>query len=290
MKLLKEISRLEKQIPTLKKNIIDARQEEDLDLVLQTKEFPESYESDLASAKSTLELMEQDPYVGSAHKASLGHMVYHTASSQCEIMMDLALIKMDCPGAERLEKIYLKKKTKPPIILPGSVCGFWETDSLGVSHQGDGKNHIKVVGKLSRTGTYSFGIVNDFKSVLFPFIEEDLLKTGKKTYTWAVSSDTEGKPFSIDGDSGSFVIAAPDWECHDHDNRVAMPSPQTLEMMTGDKFMHPFVVGLLFATTEKPPLSYFTPFDAVKSQVESLTGEKLVWPEKRSDSVREDLT
>ncbi|KUL89245.1 hypothetical protein ZTR_03695 [Talaromyces verruculosus] len=284
LKLLKEIPRLEKQMPKHKK-IIDEREEEGLDLVRQ---FLESDESDLASAKSTLELMEQDLYVGSVHEASLGDMVYHTASSQCKIIMDLALIKMDCQGPERPEKIYLKERFKPPIIPPGAVCGSWETDSLGVSHQGDGKNHIKVVGKLSRTGIYSFGIVNDFRAALFPFTE-DLFKTDKETYAWAVSSDTEGKPFSIGGDSGSFVIAAQGWEYHGHDNRVARPSQQALEMMTGYKLMHPFVVGLLFATTKKPPLSYFIPFDAVKPQIESLTGEKLVWPRKRSDCVREGL-
>lgn len=198
--------------------------------------------------------------------------------------MDLALIKMDCPGAEKPEKIYLKEKTTPPRIPPHVVCETWETDSLGVSHDGDDKNHIKVVGKLSRTGVYSFGIVDDFRAVTFPFMENGV-QTKEKHYAWVVSHPAAYArgPFSEAGDSGSFVIAAADWKYSDYDNAVAMPSPQAPLGTRYKASTRPFVVGLIFGGTEDGTLSYFMPSDAVKSEIESLTREKLVWPRKRSD-------
>lgn len=271
----------------MSKEIIDAWKEEDPDLWWQEKKFLEYNESELASAKSTLKLIEQDSYVGSVHNASCGDTAYSTVSPQSEIMMDLALIKMDCLGSEGPQKIYPKEKSNTPIIRPHAVCGSWETDSLGISHDGDGKNHIKVVGKLSRSGVYSFGIVNDFRAVAFPFTENDV-ENKKKHYMWVVSnpaSYTKGT-FSRPGDSGSFVIAAADWEHCDFDNRVAMPSPEA-SLKTRHESTEPFVVGLLFGASQDFELSYFTPFDAVKSETESLTGEKLVWPRKRSDCVGE---
>lgn len=285
--------KIEKKIP-LYKECVDAWEEEDPDLA-QIKSMLESGESELASAESTLELIDkQGPYIGSVYNASIGNTVYSTASSQSEIMMDLALIKMHCLGAERPEKIYLKEH-KPknyllPRILPGAVCDTWETDSLGVLHDGDGKHHIKVVGKLSRTGEYTFGIVHEFRAVTFPFMENGV-ENKKKHYAWVVSnpaSYSTQTTFSREGDSGSFVIAAADWDYCDYDNRVEMPSPQA-PLKTRYRSDLPFVVGLLFGGSKNEELSYFIPFDAVKSEIESLTGEKMVWPRKRSDWIRDDV-
>lgn len=288
-KVLKWISQLEKEIQNSKETI-DAFQEEDPDLSRKTKKYLDSYELWLASAKSTLEVMEQEPYIGSVYRASMGNRVYSVDPSQREIMMDLALIKMRCRGAERPQKIYLKERIKPPKVQPNAACDTWETDSLGVSHDGDGKNHIKVVGKLSRTGDYTFGIVNDFRAIAYPF-KVNGAENKVKHYMWVASnpaSHTDGATFSREGDSGSFVIAAADWEYRDYDNRVAMPPPQA-SLKTRLKYTQPFVVGLIFGGREDAELSYFIPFDAVKSEIESITGEKLVWPRKRSECVRDHV-
>lgn len=279
LKLRKELMDLEKRIKS-RKDMLEANNDEDPESSQKIRKFLALNESRLASMKSALGLINQDSYIGTVYNAMLGDIDYSQAS--CKIMMDLALIKMDCLGAENPQEIYLKARDSLPSIEADATCDFWETDSLGVSRKG---NRIKVVGKLSRSGIYSFGIVNDFRAELFPFFEYGL-KTGKKTYAWAVSSDTEGEYFSVKGDSGSFVIAAQDWEYQGRDNRVPMPSGET-PLMTKHKCWHPFIVGLLFATTETPPLSYFIPFDAVKSQIESLTGEKLIWPENRTDVLGE---
>jgi hypothetical protein len=286
--LLKDIPSLENEIQ-MDKEIIEASEKEDPDLCLRIKKFLEIYESQLASAKGALRLIEQDPYVGSVHNASCGNAGYFTVSSQCEIMMDLALIKIDCMGAESPQNIYLKEKIKPPRIQPHAVCDTWETDSLGVSHDGDGKNHIKVIGKLSRSGVYNFGIVNDLRALAFPFTENGV-GNEEKHYMWVASSPASYSrgPFSQAGDSGSFVIAAADWEYCGYDNRVAMPSPQA-PPKTRYESRQPFAVGLLFGGTHDDRLSYFIPFDAVKTEIESLTGEKMVWPRKRTDYFSDDV-
>lgn len=67
-----------------------------------------------------------------------------------------------------------------------------------------------------------------------------------------------------------------------------MPSPQA-PLKTRYQSTQPFVVGLLFGGSGDEDLSYFVPFDAVKSEIESLTGEEMVWPRKRSDCVRDDV-
>lgn len=286
-KLLKDIAEYEEKIQKNKKKI-DAWEENDPEQSQRLRKTVRTDELLLGSTKSIYELNEQDSYVGSVQTARLGGIDSSTVSSQCEIMMDLALIKMDM-GAKTPQEIYLKENSRLPEIKPNSTCHFWETDSLGVSHDGDGKDHIKVVGKLSRSGAYRLGIVNDFRAVAYPFTENGV-KNDKRFYAWTLShpASIRMEPFSVPGDSGSFVIAAKDWQYYGFDNRVAMPPPQATAE-TESEPSQVFVVGLQFGSTDNSELTYFIPFDEVKSQIESLTGEEMVWPRKCSDCVRGDM-
>lgn len=76
------------------------------------------------------------------------------------------------------------------------------------------------------------------------------------------------------------IIAASGWKVAGLDNKVAMPKT------FNNCAEKPFVVGLLFGNSSDGSVTYFIQFDAVKSEIESLTGEETVWPPKRSSCVR----
>lgn len=217
-----------------------------------------------------------------------------------KLLMDLALIQMDCLADTRPQEIYWQENATRPLIRKNTTCNFWDVDSLGNAQET--KEHIKVVARLSRSGSYTMGIVSDFRAVTV-FGEED--QPGSwKVEAWAITcprrmdSVSEGtanqwlmgkdwQPFAKAGDSGSFIIAAAGWEYDGHDNKIIM-LPKRQEAFLDNGLSHqPFIVGLLFGASPQLDLAYFIPFDAVKSEIESMTGEKLVWPQKRSEALRE---
>lgn len=102
-----------------------------------------------------------------------------------------------------------------------------------------------------------------------------------------ISWDSETSPpiFCEPGDSGSFVIASTRFTYGGYSNRVAMPS--TNDSLANIAAPMPFVVGLLWGHSQNGNVSWMVPFDAVKQEIENLTGETMVWPEKRTDYLKE---
>lgn len=95
-------------------------------------------------------------------------------------------------------------------------------------------------------------------------------------------------PFAYQGESGSFIIAAAGWKYDGHDNKITKLSIRQEALLGGNNdSSQPFIVGLLFGTSDDLDITYFIPFDAVKAEIEAMTGAKLVWPRKRSEALRE---
>lgn len=247
----------------------------------------------LASLKSDLHFCEQDPCIGSVHHARLGVRNSTSTASPKKAIVDIALVKMSCLAGKSPEEIFLKTNASDPRIEESETCNSWEVDSLG-----EGKNsekHINVVAKISKSGAYSMGIVSKFRARIFE-LQKDGVKTKEEHYAWVIlsprrfqtpresdmlddSSESVSR-FSMPGDSGSFIMAAADWEYAGYDNRVSMPSEEANRHADA---CQPFLVGLLFASEVRPDISYFTSFDLVKSEIESMTGEDMVWPQTRTE-------
>jgi hypothetical protein len=166
-KLLDRVTQTEERIQR-QNDIIEAVKETDPSQSHQLGKSLKTGQSRLASLKNDLQLPETDPYIGSGHKVKLGHRDYTTTSLQTnKLMIDLALIRMDCLADKKPQEIYWKENGGNPPIWKNTTCNFWEVDLLGDSQ--DAEKHIKVVAKLLRSGFYTIGIVNDFKAKTFPF-------------------------------------------------------------------------------------------------------------------------
>ncbi|KAI7975190.1 hypothetical protein EIK77_001876 [Talaromyces pinophilus] len=240
--------------------------------------------------KDSLQLTERDATIGPVQVAKFGYSHYETPSlassdsKHTKLMMDLALIRMDCLSGEHPRDIFFKVNGEDPQILDDMTYNSWEVDSLGNSM--DAEEHIVVVAKVSRRGIYTMGHVTEFKAEIeFPIDLKNGVKVLRKRSAWVVSTpfmdDQDGKDHRTrPGDSGSLIIAANGWEFDGYDTKVTMPN--TLNVCA----WKPFVVGLLFGSTDNGDVTYFIPFDAVKSEIESLTGEEMVWPPKRSSCIQ----
>ncbi|GAM35273.1 hypothetical protein TCE0_017r03476 [Talaromyces pinophilus] len=254
-------------------------------------------EKDLAPLKSDLHFIEQDPRIGSVHHARLGARNVGSTTSPNRAIVDIALVKMSCLAGKSPEEIFLKTNSVDPWIGRRKTCNFWEVDSLG--EHNNPEKHINVVAKVSKSGTYSTGIVSAFKAHIFDGLRKNGVKTGEKLYAWTILSrrgytkprgpldmlynpDESVNTFTSLGDSGSYIMAAADWECGGHDNRVAMPS-EKVKLLGGVDGREPFVVGLLFGAHTTDDVTYFMSMDMVKSEIESMTGEKMVWPQNRTE-------
>lgn len=238
----------------------------------------------LIELKASLQLTERDATIGPVQVARLGYRHYERPSSvssgpdYTKLMMDLALIRMDCLEREHPREIFLPVNRENPRIPGDTTYNSWEVDSLGNSI--DTKERISVVAKLSRQGKYTMGHVTEFKAEIeFPVdLKNGGAKEIRKRSAWVVSTPPiDGNDHRTQlGDCGSLILAAHGWEFGGSDNEVAMP--KTLNVCA----MKPFVVGLLFGGTDRGDVTLFTPFDTVKSEIESLTGEEMVWPPKHS--------
>ncbi|KUL91680.1 hypothetical protein ZTR_01273 [Talaromyces verruculosus] len=332
-KLLKYLAETEERIET-QREIIEAVQESDPNVCQRSKNALPIDEPKLVALKEGLQLVQSNLSIGTVHSAKLGYRDYtitsptsptsttttHSTTSPTvptstiiitttttttttnttiarqieKFLMDLALIKMDCLTDTRAEEIYLQENAENPPIPKNTTCNFWDVDSL-VNPQGAEK-HIKVVSRLSRSGSYTMGIVSDFRAVTV--FGEKGQPGSWEVEAWAITcprrlhslDDDEPGPwfFASPGDSGSFIIAAAGWEYDGHDNKITMLSMRQEALLgRNDYSSQPFIVGLLFATSHDLDITYFIPFDAVKSEIESMTGEKLVWPQKRSEALQE---
>lgn len=241
----------------------------------------------LIELKASLQLTERDATIGPVQVARLGYRHYERPSlvssgpDHTKLMMDLALIRIDCLEREHPREIFLPVNREDPRIPGDTTYNSWEVDSLG--NYMDTGERISVVAKLSRQGKYTMGHVTEFKAdIEFPIDLKNGAKEIRKRSAWVVSTPLNDRNDHTTqlGDSGSLVLAAHGWEFGGFDNKVAMP--ETLNVCA----MKPFVVGLLFGSTDRGDVTYFTPFDAVKSEIESLTGEEMVWPPKRSTCIQ----
>ncbi|KAF3404888.1 hypothetical protein DPV78_002968 [Talaromyces pinophilus] len=332
-KLLKYLAETEERIET-QREIIEVVQESDPNVSQRSKNALSIDEPKLVALKEGLQLVQSNLSIGTVHSAKLGYRDYTITSPTSPIsttttlsttsptlptstiiitttttttttnttitrqikkfLMDLALIKMDCLTDTRAEEIYLQENADNPPIPKNTTCNFWDVDSL-VNPQ-DAEKHIKVVSRLSRSGTYTTGIVSDFRAVT---VFGGKGQPGSwEVEAWAITcprrlhsldDDEPGPwPFASPGDSGSLIIAAAGWEYDGHDNKIVMLSMRQEALLGRNNYSsQPFIVGLLFATSHDLDITYFIPFDAVKSEIESMTGEKLVWPQKRSESLQE---
>jgi hypothetical protein len=299
-KLYTKISPLEKKVRE-HKDMVEALKAEhpikDPFLVERLERNLRNDEPDLASLKSDLHIIEQDPCIGSVHHARLGVRNINSTASPNKAIVDIALVKMSCLAGKSPEEIFLKTNDDDPWIGRRKTCNFWDVDSLG--EQNNPEKHINVVAKISRSGTYSMGIVSEFKARIFDELQRNGVKTGESLYAWTILGprrytkprewrfllhdlNESVNPFTSPGDSGSFIMAAADWKYGGYDNRVAMPSEKVKLFGDGD-VREPFLVGLLFATEDEDDITYFMSFDLVKSEIEAMTGEKMVWPQNRTE-------
>lgn len=93
--------------------------------------------------------------------------------------------------------------------------------------------------------------------------------------------------FCEKGDSGAFVIASTTFEYGSYFNKVAMPSTEDFSTYANVLAPMPFVVGMVWGSSKNAGVSFIVPFDAVKQEIEKLTGETMVWPQKRTEYLRE---
>lgn len=291
--LLDDIAVTESRIQ-MQHELINTIQERDPVLCQRMAKSLTINESTLASLKKDLGLVQSNLHIGSVYNAKLGHTDYTTTSRWTQkLAMDLALVKLkpDRLGHEEPHKIYWKENADTPRIPKNTTCNFWEVDSLGARQKAN--EHINVVSRLSRLGSYTMGIVSEFKAETLEFKEDG--REGKmRGVAWVITcprrhlnpNEQDAWPFAAAGDSGSFIIAAAGWKYDGKDNKITMLS-QKEAAVTNDPSKHPFIVGLLFGVSCASNIALFIPFDAVKSEIESMTGEKLVWPQKRSEALRE---
>lgn len=152
------------------------------------------------------------------------------------------------------------------------MCDTWDVDGLG--------KDLKFVAKLGDTGLKHRGVVNSFKAdIIFDTFNGN---DGKPVSAWAVSPTWESIPpggaetiyrtesFAAPGESGTFIVSSYEWK-----------RPRPLGKMLSDE-SDAFIVGLLIGGCDRTGLGLFTPFDAVKDEVEELTSAKMVWPRKRA--------
>jgi hypothetical protein len=319
-KLYNSISTLEKDIMSMR-TVVEATKEQNVRLWQDTKKALEIKERELAFYRTHLDLIEKDRYIGLVQNAKLGHGNYFLScpwQDKLEHVMDVALITMnlDQPWA-----LPLMESAHEPKIREGTSYYCWEGDYLG--NPNDTENHIKVVAKLGK-GVYRMGVVSEFVAIIFyggdwrpaftraivqppqyeladgtgtanidlEKIERAIIEaweTGSADHESDIDSwDTETSDpiFCEPGDSGAFVIAAADFKYGAYNNRVAMPSTEFFSYASIAAGM-PFLVGMLWGHSQRGNLSWIIPFEAVKQEIESLTGEEMAWPQKRTEYLKE---
>lgn len=260
--------------------IIEAVKESDHALAQRLDRRLKPKQSTSSKLKEFLQLAERDASIGSVQVARFGYRHYATPSSgSSDLMMDLALIRMGCLLGRHPQEIFLKANEKNPKILDNTTYNSWEVDGLDM----DAEKQINVVAKLSPDGRYTMGYMTKFEAdIKFPIYLKNGVKTVPKRSAWVLSTPIlPGINYrTLPSDSGSLIIAASGWKLDGRDNKVAMPK------MSNDCAEKPFVVGLLFGSSDRGGVTYCIPFDAVKSEIESLTGEEMVWPPKRSSCMQ----
>lgn len=268
-------------------DIIEAVKESDPALAQRLDKQLKVYQSTASELKDSLQLAVRDACIGSVQVAKLGYRDYENSSSassdskRTQMMVDFALIRMYSLSRKHPREIFFKENEERPQIPANRTYNSWEVDSLGKVM--DAGKRISVVAKLSRRGNYAMGHLDEFEADIKPELYEngDKIVRKRSAYVISTSSVEDGiSDLTKPGDSGSLIIAAHGWEFAGYDNRVAMP--RTLNACAAK----PFVVGLLFGDTDGGRVTYFIPFDVVKSEIEALTGEEMVWPPKRSTCIQ----
>lgn len=314
---------LEKEVQALR-SVKSKGGQEDASVAEHTRKAIEIKEKELTWYYRRFDFVRKKRDVGVVRNARLGPGEYYNSVPLGGSMiqtMDLALITMDCP--EPWERP-LMENADGPMIPKNSSYHSWEGDYLGCPN--DSEQCIKVVAKLGK-GFYRMGIVSEFlghlklpggveqsnpsytRSVLQPPQFQMVKNTGVEVndldqqeqaiiHAWVglpedhdsdMGSRNSGTPpplFCEHGDSGSFVMAATDFTYGGYTNRLAMPSTDGLTYANVAAPM-PFIVGLLWGHSQNAHISWMIPFDAVKQEIELLTGEIMVWPQKRTEYLKE---
>ncbi|KAH8696534.1 hypothetical protein BGW36DRAFT_360361 [Talaromyces proteolyticus] len=275
--------------------VIEAANETDPYLTDKLQKLLSVAERENAARNHALQRLQKDVCVGATQAATLGWRNYQIDSTEHELLMDIGLISVDSLAATHPKEVHVKTSNCILLTKEGLPCiseydsfDTWEVEGLG--RHPHTEPHIKVVAKLGQKSDLTIGIINDFRAIINIPLYNNGVRSLRSLSAWSISTPykwtlpvggskdvpTLAKP----GDSGSFVIAAADWNFEGNDNEVPMLANSILHQ---DR--KPFVVGLLWGTSESGKLAYFIPFDAVKEEIESLTGEEMVWPKKRSEAI-----
>lgn len=301
-RLQARIKILEKELQTLK-SIKKKRRGHNAPIAQHTRRAIEIKEKELTWYYTHLQDIEKNMCIGVVQNAMHGAEEYlnseprHGSDFQ---LMDLALITMDCD--EPWERPLMESADEPK-IPKGTPYHSWEGDHLG--NPNDAEQHIKVVAKLGK-GFYRMGVVSEFHAYMAVRPEHGPLKTvytqpilrpprfqkGKGTEVEVgdlarQEFETPPQAFFEHGDSGAFVIASTEFTYGDYSNRVAMPSTQGFSSYANVAAPMPFVVGVGWGLSENVGISWMMPFGAVKQEIENLTGETMVWPQKRTEYLKE---
>lgn len=240
----------------------------------------------LEQTEICIRILQQNPHVGPVAAIGFGRREYLSNSIQHQLMMDVGLINLNPSfGKNPQNELYFPEED----YFNGGVanCNTWSVEGLG--------KDVKVVAKLGRVGSRSWGIVNSFRAdIMLPLYVNNVggprIVSGWAVSTpwpWAKDSVTmlnSEKPvehFALPGESGSFIVASARWSVPDNELESINDIASWLCPDADDEV---FVVGLLFAGNQvESDLGYFIPFDAVKKEIEDLTGEEMVWPRDRSN-------
>lgn len=322
-RLFNRISVLDKELQALR-SVKNKEGQEDASVRQHTRKAIGIKNKELKWYYNHFNFVKEKRDIGVVRNARLGQAEYYnTVPLGGSILqtIDLALITMDCP--EPWERP-LMANANEPMIPKNASYHSWEGDYLGCSN--DSEQGIKVVAKLGK-GFYRMGIVSEFlahlklpggikqsspsytRSVLRPPQFQMVQDTGVEVNNldqqekaiidaWerqpedhdsdmgSWNSETSPPIFCEPGDSGSFVMAATDFKYGGFTNRVAMPSTDELTYANVAAPM-PFIVGLLWGHSQNANISWMIPFDTVKQEIEQLTGEIMVWPQKRTKYLEE---
>jgi hypothetical protein len=222
-------------------------------------------EEQLALHAESIRIAENsDHCTGTVVAATLGATKHSINGSRHDVVTDIALIEPQ--GDADAAEIPLRANMTSPPISPLQMCEEWQVRGIGAPENDE--ECITVVAKRGRTTGYTMGIVEGLETRINLPIFTDHLK--KDVSAYAITSRFWNDPFSAPGDSGSMIIAMKGWNLQGRINKSRHHD-----------LYEPFVVGLLFGSSESGDVSYFIPWDVVKDQVERLTGGKMVWPAQR---------
>ncbi|KAH8689558.1 hypothetical protein BGW36DRAFT_433562 [Talaromyces proteolyticus] len=138
------------------------------------------------------------------------------------------------------------------------------------AHQAD---VTQIVTKFGRGAGFTQGMLDGIKvdiNLSLAHNEQEQIVSA-----WAVRSFPTRGSFLLSGDSGSFIFTREYWKVPGFKDVLKIPLPKIR-----NRPRDLIVLGLLFARSLDAELAYFIPFEAVKKEVEAMTGGEVTWPVK----------